>query len=110
MSHTLRLNCLVLGGNINRIFTVEISDSDNVATLKQKIKQAKHPAFRNIPADTLDLWNVSMIVDSNFNLNKADFPQKESLSSVVELSEVFPNLPIEDRLHIVVGRLADGKL
>lgn len=108
----LALNCLVLGESRQRIFTVEIAGTKSVGSLKQVIKEKKHPAFQHIVTDSLALWEVSEVVDLNLenNLEKLNFPQKEPLSPLDELSKVFSNLPVNGRLHIVVGRPADGRL
>ena len=108
----LELNCLVLGDQCNHIFPVEIAGTKSVGSLKEAIKEKKHAAFQHIDTDALDLWNVSKVVDQTLknNLGKVNFLEKESLSPVDKLSKVFPNLPVEGRLHIVVGRPIDGKL
>ncbi|KAE9392048.1 hypothetical protein BT96DRAFT_754297, partial [Gymnopus androsaceus JB14] len=98
------LNCLVLGDQRNHIFPVEIAGTKSVGSLKEVIKEKKHAAFPHIDADALELWNVSEPVDQHLenNLEKANFHGKESLSPVDKLSKIFPNLPVEGCLHIVV--------
>jgi hypothetical protein len=41
MPSTLELNCLVLGGDINHIFTIKIVDTETIDTLKESIKDRK---------------------------------------------------------------------
>ncbi|KAE9386906.1 hypothetical protein BT96DRAFT_771244, partial [Gymnopus androsaceus JB14] len=102
--HIAGLNCLVLGDKRNHIFPVKIAETESVGSLKEAIKEKKHAAFPHIDADALELWNVSEPVDQHLenNLEKANFREKESLSPVDKLSKIFPNLPVEGCLHIVV--------
>jgi len=108
----LELNCLVLGDQRNHIFPVKIAETESVGSLKKAIKEEKRPLFNHIAADALELWNVSEPIDQHLenNLEKANFHEKESLSPVDKLSKIFPNLPVEGCLHIVVWCPEDGKL
>lgn len=108
----LVLNCLILGDSRNNIFPVEITRAKWVGSLKKAIREEKHPAFQHIPPDTLTLWHVSEVVDANLEntLAEINFEERESLSPIAKLSKVFANPPVEDRLHIVVGRPTEGGL
>ena len=64
----LLLNCWVLGEDSTRIFPVEIHPNKNVGGLKKAIKEEKKPAFDNITADSLEVWNVSIPIDEDANL------------------------------------------
>ena len=107
----LVLNCLVLGDQRSHIFPVEISATKSVGMLKDLIKEKKHPHFQYFSADNLVLWKISEAVDENLEnkLEEANFPEKEPLSPVDKLSNVFSVLPVEGHLHIVVGRPDAGK-
>jgi Crinkler effector protein N-terminal domain len=78
-------------------------NTKSVSILKDKIKAKKSPAFDHIPADNLDLWNVSLLVDRNLkqNLNNLSLPDKPPLPPLLKLSNVFSKLK-QDHLYIVV--------
>jgi len=100
----LELNCLVLGDDPNHVFAVEISNAKTVSALKKAIKNEKKHTFQHVDADALVLWNVSVPVDRSLeeNINNFFLANEESLSPVHKLSKVFPDLPEEEHLHIVV--------
>jgi hypothetical protein len=54
--------CFVLG---DLIFPVEINGAESVRTLR-KILEEERPSLGHLDADTVDLWDVSMLVDRNF--------------------------------------------
>ena len=58
MSLQLCLKCWVLGEKASRVFPVKIAGTESIGTLKKAIKEEKRPAFNQIPADVLDLWQV----------------------------------------------------
>ncbi|KIJ92449.1 hypothetical protein K443DRAFT_135290 [Laccaria amethystina LaAM-08-1] len=60
---TLSLNCIVLGDDPDRTFTVEIPKNKNVSILKDLIKEKKAPHLDHIAASDLDLWQVSFPID-----------------------------------------------
>jgi hypothetical protein len=105
MATSLNLNCWVLGDDSTRIFSVEIDGDDNVALLKDAIKEEKKPAFDHITAGSLDLWNVSIPIDRDTNIEervkdlrlheeKPLWPLKILLKTFIDLDE--------DTLHVVV--------
>jgi hypothetical protein len=102
----LCLNCWVLGDETSRVFTVEIASTKNVSTLKKAIKEEKKPAFDHIPADAIDLWNVSFSIAVDRNLEEhlvgVDIEHQEPLSPVAKLSEVFPGSLVGKNLHVVI--------
>jgi hypothetical protein len=75
-----------------------------VYTLKKSIKEKKRPAFDHVPADTLDLWKVAILVDQDLqeNLSKLQIVDTDALSPVDPLSIVFPALPTVGYLHVVL--------
>ena len=104
---TLALNCIVAGDSSpDHKFTVHIPASANIATLKEVIKNAKLPRFDKIPADQLQLWNVSISTDQTDERLKADVGnimanREPQLSAITTLSAVFPSIA-EDHLHVLV--------
>ncbi|KAE9385381.1 hypothetical protein BT96DRAFT_1007092 [Gymnopus androsaceus JB14] len=104
MTRELELNCLVLDSHasINRIFTVQILETDNVATLKEKIKEKKHTAFQHIDADALDLWNVSISIGDLSETHLHDLqPARAPLLPVKRLGRLYLDAPPEEHLHII---------
>lgn len=97
----------MLSDQRNCIFQVKIAKTESVGSLKEAIKEKKYPTFQHIGACALYLWKVSEVIDQNLknNLQKANFPERDSLSPVNKLSKVFPNLPVKGHLHIMVGQL-----
>ena len=57
----LMLNCLVLGDDSNRTFTVEIEADENSGLLKDKIKALLGLASVRF----MVLWDVSIAIDSD---------------------------------------------
>jgi hypothetical protein len=113
MSHTLELNCLVLGDDPSRVFTIEIGGTKKVSALKELIKDKKKPAFDHVPADTLDIFKVSLPVDHGLDAKVKRFrPEDERdhlLSNTVKrLKGVFGN-PVDDHLHVIVLRPPAGE-
>ena len=101
----LELNCLVQGDDLSHLFTVKIGKSENVSTLKDMIKEKKTHAFRNIDADSLVLWKVSMPTDGLDTQDPGivDLDDHQALLPMDALSEVFSNdEPLRKYLHIVV--------
>jgi len=59
----ISLNCLVVGNDPDRIFTVNIPKTENVSILKKLIKEEKAPHLDHVAASDLDLWQVSFPID-----------------------------------------------
>ena len=53
----------MLGDDASHIFPIKIAKSDTVGDLRKLIKEEKRPAFDHVPADTLVLWKVSILVN-----------------------------------------------
>jgi Crinkler effector protein N-terminal domain len=100
----LQLNCLVLGDDHHCVFPVEIAPTKTVGALKKAIKEEKKHAFRNVDADILLIWEVSIPVDGNLkkNLNNLKLADGRSLSPVDELLEVFSGEVTKKHVHIVI--------
>ena len=58
MPETIKLFCLVQGDDLNRAFLVRMQPTDTISDLKEVI-QSKKPSFKEIAADTLQLWKAS---------------------------------------------------
>lgn len=105
MTHTLELNCLVLDSHasINRIFTVHILETDNVATLKEKIKEKKPATFQHIATNALKLWIVSAPIEQLLETDLHDLqPAHAPLLPVKRLGNLYLDAPLEEHLHIIV--------
>ena len=105
MATPFKLNCWVLGEDSTRVFTVKIDRDENVWGLKVAIKENKKHAFDKIPANRLDVWNVSIPTDEDVNLEVEVKNLKvlgtKSLSPVQPLSGIFRNA-LEEHLHVIV--------
>ena len=108
----LSLNCLVLGEQRSHIFPIKIDWTESVGWLRKSIKEDKSHLFKHVDARDLVLWRFFKAVDGNLerNLEESNFHEQDQLSPVEKLSKVFPALPDESHLHIVVGRPDGGKL
>jgi Crinkler effector protein N-terminal domain len=102
-SDELRLNCLVLGDDSDRVFSVEIDNNKNVSMLREAIKDKTKPAFDSTAANRLDLWKVSIKIDDNLPEKLSGRPREKALHPTEILSDLFPNgTPAVNTLHIVV--------
>lgn len=94
---------MVFGDGPKHIFPVKIAGTESVGALKKAIKIEKQHLLQHVDADNLDLWKVSLPVDESLKENLINLFHEESLSPVDGLSSVFPNMPKERYLHIVVN-------
>ena len=92
------------GQEIRRIFAVEISSAKTITVLQNTIKNKKLD-FRDIDADALDLYKVSLADDEGLEMALAGltFGPHELLRPTELLSLVFPAPPPARHLHIVVA-------
>ncbi|KAK7461510.1 hypothetical protein VKT23_008684 [Stygiomarasmius scandens] len=105
----LVLVCCVIGSNTP--FPVDISSSRTVGHLKETIRQKNPHDLKEIEADKLSLFNVS-IPDED------DLPQKlknavdgiEPLDPTTEIIEIFPDEPPEETIHIAVKLQNEAEL
>ncbi|KAI9440407.1 hypothetical protein H4582DRAFT_2074199 [Lactarius indigo] len=63
MSTSIAPNCLALGEDPKRIFSVQVPGTETVSDLRRAIKNKKKNTFCHIDANTFDLWEVSIPVD-----------------------------------------------
>ena len=105
MMGILMLSCVILDSQprLNHIFSVVISDSATVGTLKEEIQKQTRPAFDHIDADTLDLWNVSILAEGLSDADLPDLlPNGPMLHPLNKLKPLFPDPPQEGHLHIII--------
>jgi len=62
---TFALNCLLLGDDTTKVFTVEIPETKNVSILKELIKEKKAPHLDHLAASDLILWKVRLVINLN---------------------------------------------
>ena len=99
---SLSLNCLVVGEDPDRMFTVEIPKNKNVSILKDLIKEKNPSSLGNIDAKNIDLWQISFPIDdletAVRNLNLARYPKLSPPSK--KLTTFFTDAA-DDCLHII---------
>jgi hypothetical protein len=102
----LELNCVVFGNHhdAGKIFSVEIRNTKPISALKDAIKDKQQLALRDVDANALRLWKVSVPVDDDFteNVQQLDLKDKDSLSSVGRLSSCFSDNLVDGHVHIIV--------
>ena len=100
---SLSLNCLVVGDDPDRMFTVEIPKNKNVSILKKIIKEENPSSLGNVDVKNLDLWQVSFPIDDLEaqlgNINLAGYPKLSPPSK--KLTTFFTNV-VDDCLHVIV--------
>ena len=99
---SLSLNCLVVGDNPDRIFTVEIPKNKNVSILKDLIKEKNPSSLGNVDVKNIDLWQVSFPIDDLEtelgNINLARYPKL--LPPSKKLTTFFTDAA-DDCLHVI---------
>ena len=65
MSRTLLLNCWVLCDDTSRVFLIKVLETETIGSLKDLIKEKKQHRFKDVDADSLDLWQVGVPADEN---------------------------------------------
>ncbi|KAI5992795.1 hypothetical protein EDD15DRAFT_2167804, partial [Pisolithus albus] len=107
---TLDLNCLVLGDTRDRIFPVELANSETVGTLREAIKSKKQHALHSVDADRLSLYRTSLPDNGELEDKLRSLAFDEPLLSTSTLASIFTDLPLEGHLHIVVRPLPESRL
>ncbi|KAI6134394.1 hypothetical protein EV401DRAFT_2204424 [Pisolithus croceorrhizus] len=109
MSDILSLNCLVIGDDLKRMFTVKIARSGSVSTLEKAIKDENQRTFGRVDIIRLELFRTSEKVagwsdDDDDGLTQALCDEEHSpLFSWRTLSDVF-NHPLAPRgIHVLVA-------
>jgi predicted DNA-binding protein with PD1-like motif len=107
----LRLNCWVLGSDVNQIFTVRVEPSNNVSELEAAMTEENKNSFASIYANGLVLRKVSIPADGDF-VDKANKPEacqdSEPLDAMTELGQIFTGELPRKHLHVVVQVLPRG--
>ena len=110
----VELNCFVYGDTpaVERIFPIVIARSRTVGTLKNLIKERKHPEFAHIAADRLILWNVSIPLDKNADnaLKQLVLRDQKKLFPTKRLSSYFPDEPAKEHIHVVIQPPSGNKM
>ncbi|KAG0308834.1 hypothetical protein BGZ98_006615 [Dissophora globulifera] len=105
MTNQLSLFCLVNGKTTLNAFPVSAQATITFGELKELIKAKKPVEFKDVDADKLCLWRVSIPVNTSTRhsaifLNSLD--SKEELLPTDELSEIFTETPPKKTIHIIV--------
>jgi len=96
---SLSLNCLVLGDDPKKWFTVEIDHNKNISILKGMIKGEKANLFKGVDASDLELFQVSIPIDDDaYQLNESN---REPLKSPLPLLQLFHRVE-PNHLHVLV--------
>ena len=99
---SLSLNCLVLGDELEKIFTVKIDKTENVSILKDLIKEKKAPHLDHVAASELDLWMVDRCLDERKLGAELVLDTQSKLSPPrKKLSSFFNGTVDDERLHII---------
>ena len=98
----LSLNCYLLGDDPDQIFTVKVSETDNVSTLKDLIKEKNAFALKDVDAKVLKIWRVDLAIPNlKKSLDEITFDDTNSLSPVDVLSDVFL-APTRKHVHVII--------
>ena len=103
----LELNCLVLGDDRSHIFAIDIDGTKKVSALKKAIKEKKKPVFDHVPADALEVFEVSIPdgdgLDAELKRFRPEDHRDHLLASPVKrLKDVFGD-PKDEHLHVIVA-------
>ena len=103
----LSLNCLIHGEVQEKMFTVKIDKTENVSILKDLIKEKRASRLEHVDTSDLDLWKVSIPMDSDAGERLKSINNLEPLKPFLSLSGVFPHVE-GNHLHVVVRSPIDG--
>ena len=103
---TFTLYCVVEGESTS--FPVEISSDKSIGQLKKAIKLEKSNDLRDVDADKLTLWKVSIpVIAANKHqpvlLSAIDSPT-EIEDPTDDIADVFTKTPPKKTIHIIVQR------
>ncbi|KAI9455631.1 hypothetical protein HD554DRAFT_2225709 [Boletus coccyginus] len=87
------------------MFKVQIARTADVYDLKEAIKQKKAILFRDVDANNLGLYLVSVAKPYKENLPRVILSEEKPLEGDDELSEVFPKPPPKHHIHIILDYL-----
>ncbi|KAG0357838.1 hypothetical protein BC939DRAFT_514699 [Gamsiella multidivaricata] len=103
----LNLFCLTDGDPTSRAFDIDIEPAAIVSILRKAIKAQKNAAFADVAADKLKLWRVSVPVVAGHIHNAVFLNEIDSKTELIptdDVSDVFPNTPAKEIIHIIVQR------
>jgi hypothetical protein len=95
---SLSLNCLVVGDDTHRMFTVKIPKTEDISILKDLIKEKITPRLNHVAAADLDLRQVSFPMDDLLNIKFAGYPRLSPPSK--KLTTFFSDVA-DDCLHVI---------
>ncbi|KAH7883441.1 hypothetical protein F5I97DRAFT_1815674 [Phlebopus sp. FC_14] len=99
----MTVNCWVRGQDLSTVFSVEIAPTKTVSILKRAIKDENLTRLRDIDANGLALYKVSILEkDLEETVKGLAFDHGEPLLATATLSEVFPDAPRGGHVHIIV--------
>ena len=101
---TFDLNCWILNEDYTSVFPIEIGCTKTVGNLKNAIKQDQRVAFQHVDPRNLDLWIVSVFIDTSLkqNVDKLGLQNEPLLLPGTKLSKIFSDEPKDEHVHIVV--------
>ncbi|ORZ15009.1 hypothetical protein BCR41DRAFT_82362 [Lobosporangium transversale] len=106
MTQKIKLFCILDGDS--SAFEVQLDADDSIAALKKAIKKEKENDFREIDADKLNLFHIS-VPDEGATINLANIESKELLTRATsEISEVFGSAPAKKTIHVIIQRPSQG--
>lgn len=98
----LKLNYILSGDNLRRVFEIKIASTESVSALQRKlIKDAQKPQFDCIAADAFELWQVKVNLN-DLHLLDAIKDQGVELKPLTKLFEVFTDGVECGCIHVVV--------
>ncbi|KAG6328972.1 hypothetical protein ID866_10116 [Astraeus odoratus] len=100
----ITLLCWVRGQHSRDVFSVKISKAETVDILRITIKNEKRVQFRDVDANQLALYKVSLPCDKDLEqrLDHLELDAEQLLDPQKTLSNVFSDAPLPEHLHIVI--------
>ncbi|ORZ19060.1 hypothetical protein BCR41DRAFT_369833 [Lobosporangium transversale] len=105
MTQKIMLFCILDGDS--SAFKVQLDADDSIAALKKAIKKEKENDFREIVADKLNLWHVSIVIgddEDEKTITLSEHPNAKKLCATSKISEIFGTTPEKKTIHVVVQR------
>ncbi|KAG0249257.1 hypothetical protein BG011_009458 [Mortierella polycephala] len=103
----LNLFCLIDGEPVSRAFSVKIAPALTVSHLRDPIKAEKPVGFRDVAANYLTVWHVSVPVtsdDKGLPITLNALVEKKKLHPVTKISKVFDGGAPKKSINIIVQR------
>ena len=109
---TISLNCLVDGDSADNVFSVEVAFDMLVCTLRDIIKKKNENDFRNIDANRLVLWSVSLSTDFSGAFSLLSSPEQApcKLLPTTKIWNHFSLETLNDRIHIIIQKPSSPKV